>query len=161
VRAGKNGEQERMVLESGQAAVAWPSIGDLSKCRTRDDVLHALLEATPEASDRTLANHATQLWTFVAKMQIEDLVVLPLKRERLVAIGRITGGYRYAVANGPKARHARPVEWLRTDLPRDAIGADLLASLGAYTTVCEIHRHGAADRFAALASAGFDPGRPG
>jgi restriction system protein len=149
-----------MVLETGRTAVGWPSVRDLSNCRTRDDVLDVLLESTPDAADRTLANHATQLWTFVAKMEIGDLVVLPLKRERAVAIGTITGNYFYDAANARDARHTRPVSWARTDLPRAAIGADLLASLGAYTTVCEIRRNGAADRFAVMAEAGSDPGPP-
>jgi restriction system protein len=158
VRAGRRGEQEDMVLETGQVAVGWPSVGDLSRCRTRDDVLEVLLESTPEATDRTLANHATQLWAFVGKMQTGDLVVLPLKRQRAVAIGSITGCYRYAVTNVPEARHARPVTWLRADLRRAQIGSDLLSSLGAYTTVCEIRRNGAVDRFFTLAEFGLDPG---
>ncbi|MCU1295637.1 MAG: hypothetical protein JWP08_4487 [Bryobacterales bacterium] len=158
VRAGRRGEQEQIALDTGQAAVGWPSVGDLSNCRSRDDVLEVLVESTPEASDRTLANHASQLWAFVAKMQIGDLVVLPLKRERVVAIGKITGGYRYAIANGPDARHSRPVTWVCTDLPRSAIRADLLSSLGAYTTVCEIRRNGAVRRLSTLAEAGSDPG---
>jgi restriction system protein len=160
VRAGRRGEQERMALDTGRAAVGWPSVGDLSNCRTRHDVLEILLESTPEASDRTLANHATQLWAFVAKMQNGDLVVLPLKLEKVVAIGRITGPYRYAAANSPTARHTRPVTWIRTDLPRTAIGPDLLSSLNAYTTVCELRRNGAAGRFSTMAEAGSDPGRP-
>jgi restriction system protein len=160
VRAGRRGETERMALETGQVAVGWPSVDDLSNCRTRADVLGALIESTPDASDRTLANHATQLWTFVDEMQIGDLVVLPLKRERVVAIGTIAGRYRYAVANGPEARHSRPVVWMRSDLSRAAVGPDLLASLGAYTTVCQIRRNGAADRFAAMAELGSDPGPP-
>jgi hypothetical protein len=48
----------------------------------------------------------------------------------------------------------RPVAWLRTNLRRDAVGPDLLSSLGADTTVCEIHRHCGADRFDALADVG-------
>ncbi len=149
-----------MVLRTGQVAVGWPSVGDLSQCRSRDDVLEVLLESTPEASDRTMTNHATQLWAFVARMRIGDLVVLPLKRQRAVAIGRISGRYRYTVANGPDVRHARSVTWMRTEVPRAAIGTDLLASLGAFTTICELRRNRAADRFITLAEVGWDPGCP-
>jgi len=52
----------------------------------------------------------------------------------------------------------RCVEWLQTDLPRDSVKQDLLYSLGASQTVCEISRNDAARRFEALALNGRDPG---
>jgi restriction system protein len=112
----------------------------------------------PEASDATLRNHATQLWTLVSKIALGDLILLPRKSERTIAVGRVAGNYEYLEQNPAEARHTRPVKWLRTDLPRACVGEDLRHSLGAFMTVCEIKRNGAARRFAAMASTGNDPG---
>jgi restriction system protein len=157
VRAGGAGEREAFALASGRAVVGWASVRDLSDCRTRQDVLDVLCESMPEASDATLRNHSTQLWALVAKITAGDLVLLPRKSERTVAIGRVTANYEYVAENPSDARHTRPVDWLRTDVPRSSIGEDLLYSLGAFTTVCEIKRNEAARRFASMTETGLDP----
>jgi restriction system protein len=158
IRAGGAGEREAFALAAGRAVVGWAAVGDLSDCRTRQDVLEVLCASMPEASDPTLRQHASQLWALVSKITPGDLALLPRKASRTVAIGRVTGDYEYLEENPPDARHTRPVEWLRTDLPRTEVGKDLLYSLGAFTTVCEIKRHEAARRFASMANTGHDPG---
>jgi restriction system protein len=55
-------------------------------------------------------------------------------------------------------RPSRVVTWLKTDLARDAIKQDLLYSLGASQTVCEVARNQASARFEAIVSSGRDPG---
>ena len=42
-----------------------------------------------------------------------------------IAIGRVTGPYRYAEVN-TAWRHTRPVEWVRLDIPRATFEQDLL-----------------------------------
>lgn len=64
------------------------------------------------------------------------------------------GAYREADGGHP----ARTVEWLRPDVPRDAIKQDLLYSLGATQTVCEISRNDALRRIEAVVVTGRDPG---
>ena len=84
---------------------------------------------------------------------------MPLKSSPHIAIGRVTGGYRYLGGElEPERRHVRPVEWLATDLPRTVIKQDLLYSLGAFSTVCELSRNDAAWRLQQLLTDGHDPG---
>jgi restriction system protein len=47
-------------------------------------------------------------------------------------------------------RHERPVKWIREDVPRSEIDQDLLYSLGAFMTVCQIKRNNAEKRIEAL-----------
>jgi len=62
----------------------------------------------------------------------------------------------------PARRHVIPMDWRRTDIPRTAIHQDLLYSLGAFMTICEIRRNDAARRLEHLMKEGVDPGaRPG
>jgi restriction system protein len=158
VRAGRHGEREALALDQGLALVGWRELEDLSGIKTRQNLVK-LLEATyPEAGSGRLANWAGQLWAFLDRIQLDDLVVLPLKHTPAIAIGRVTGPYTYRPDLPQDARHVRAVTWLRPDLPRTAVGQDLLYSLGAFLTVCELRRNQAAQRLAALASTGKDPG---
>ena len=90
-------------------------------------------------------------------MRENDIVALPLKTRGLVALGRVSGSYRYQDVDGIK-RHTRPVDWIRSDVPRSEFGQDLLYSLGAFTTVCQIHRNDAQRRIASILAEQGDPG---
>jgi len=148
-RAGKTGEAEEMALDKGLAIIGWADLPDLSKAASREE-LDAMYQATrPTAGDGRRTNHVAQLWAFSHRMEKGDLVVLPLKRASAVAIGRVTGPYAYRMDLGEN-HHTRPVEWLRTDIPRTAFEQDLLYSFGAFMTVCRIHRNNAEARIQAV-----------
>jgi restriction system protein len=91
-------------------------------------------------------------------MNSGDLVVMPLKNCRQIAIGRVTGPYEFRGEADPNFRHVRPVEWLHRHISRDAVRSDLLQSMGSLLTVCGLTRFGAARRIAHLAEHGSDPG---
>lgn len=91
-------------------------------------------------------------------MELGDLVVMPLKTVSQIAIGRIVGDYRYLVEQEREQRHVRPVQWKVDDIPRTAIKQDLLHSLGAFSTICEISRNDAAHRVEQLLNTQVDPG---
>lgn len=158
VRAGRHGEREQFAIEHDCVLVGWQDLGDLSQVADRHELIDALRASSPDASDKKLSNHAAQLGAFLWKIEVGDVVVLPLKSTPALALGRVTGAYAYRSEFPADARHTRPVEWLRTDLPRSVVGQDLLYSLGAFLTVCEIKRNGAASRFSAILSSGKDPG---
>ena len=83
---------------------------------------------------------------------------MPLKPDPQLAIGRITGDYRYLNEEDRERRHVRPVEWRITDVPRTAIRQDLLHTLGAFSTYCGIVRHDGAWRIEQVLQTGRDPG---
>lgn len=153
VRLGKYGEQEQHALTSGELLTGW-TLDDLSQTTDKADIQAKLAHAEPDAALRTLQNWSAQLNQFVNVIDEGDLILVPLKTTGQVAIGRAVGGYY----RGPAGEPARRVNWLRTDLPRDGIKQDLLYSLGAAQTICEVSRNGAAARFAAMAQTGSDPG---
>lgn len=161
VRAGKYGQRETLALEQGLAVIGWDELSDLSHIQTRDDLTAALRAAYPNDSPKRLLNWQAQLWAFVHSIATDDLVVLPLKGNPAVAIGRVTGDYEYRRDLPSDARHTRRVQWQTTDLPRTAIHQDLLYSLGAFLTVCEVKRHDAVKRLTELAQHGKDLGWSG
>ena len=67
-----------------------------------------------------------------------------------MAFGRVRGGYRYDPEAPDQIKHQRSVQWIREDVPRSEIDQDLLYSLGAFMTVCQIKRNNAEQRVEAL-----------
>lgn len=147
-----------LAVDAGIVVVGWPELRDLAGITSREELGDLLRRSYPGARPRRLLNYRSQLWAFRHGMAVGDLAVLPLKTTGTVAIGRITGGYMYVRDLPPTARHVRTVDWLTTDLPRDVVGADLLRTLGAAMTVCEVTRNSGARRLEVLAETGLDPG---
>ncbi|MFD5752462.1 CBS domain-containing protein [Streptomyces sp. NPDC127033] len=160
VRGGEQGQREQYALDKGLVIAGWEEVGDLTGCESIDDLGTILARAYSDEPARTVENWKHQLWRFIA-MQIDDLVVMPRKFRRVVAIGRLTGPYEYHSDAAPGFRHVRPAEWIRTDVERAAIGGDLRDSMGAFLTVSELSRRNAAQRVQALAETGADPGYDG
>ena len=156
-RAGRNGEDEDLALENNLAIIEFRDIPTLEGAADYDAIVNLVREALPDQKPRRQLNFARQLLAFAVTMQIGDLVVLPRKLTSQVAIGRISGPYRFSKLNA-EHRHTRAVEWLQTDIPRTTFEQDLLYSFGAFMTVCNISRNDAARRVAAVLEGKGDPG---
>ena len=155
VRLGKFGEDEPHALETGELVLGWVT-GDLTQAGNRADVLQALQRSDAGEKIGTLQNWAAQLNQFANGMAVGDLAIVPLKTTGQIAVGRVRDAKVHSVSGRP----ARWVDWVRKDLPRSEVGQDLLYSLGAIMTVCEVSRNNAPGRFASLAQGGSEVGVP-
>ncbi|OLT28359.1 hypothetical protein BJF79_11045 [Actinomadura sp. CNU-125] len=159
VRAGRYGERDQWALEHGWSGGGWHELPDLTGCTTRGDVAKVVTETLGPASDGRLNNFIGQLWALRGRIQVGDLLIMPLKTTKQIAFGRVTGGYTYrADEPEPSKRHVLKVDWQRTDLPRTAVKQDLLFSLGSSLTVFAPSKNNAVARLERLAAAGVDPG---
>lgn len=156
-RAGKSGEDEEVALDEGMAVVGFTEIPSLEACKDYDAIYALVEKSLPGAKTRAVGNFAGQLWAFVLAMKEGDLVVLPRKLTSQIAIGRVTGPYRYKKVRSA-FRHTRAVEWIRQDVPRTTFEQDILQSFGAFMTVCNISGNDAERRVAAVAAGRDDPG---
>ena len=156
-RAGRSGEDEDRAFEHNVAIVGYQEVPSLAGAKDYEGVHEVVKKAFPDAKPSAVSNFAGQLWAFAVAMERGDLVVLPRKLTSQIAIGRVTGPYEYRQVEN-MFRHVRPVDWLQMDLPRTVFEKDLLYSLGAFMTVCNISRHGAERRVAAVAEGKPDPG---
>ena len=163
VRGGVNGEHEQWNIDHGRITIAWSEIGDLAECGSRDDV-RMLVEAEHPEDDAPyrIANYTGQLWAFRDSIEVGDLIVMPLKSNPgYIQFGRITGDYTYLATEPNKnRRHSRPVKWHSEPVAKTVIGEDLLLSLNALMTVFKPSKNDAANRLAAIAANGKDPGAP-
>lgn len=154
VRLGRDGEYKPDALDRNLLNIGFSMVRDLASAKTRDQVLDAVRETFPDAKPATQGNYAAQINQFVNTIAEGDIVVSPLKTLGKVGIARVTGPYQRL----PNGHPARAVEWLTTDLPRDAFRQDLLYSFGAFMTVCEVRRNNALARVLAVLKTGRDPG---
>lgn len=160
VRAGRHGEYEDFVVDNDVVAIGWSELNDISEVQSRGELLALLQETYPDDKLGTVRNWRNQLWTLLTRIIEGDLVALPLKKRSVIAIGRVTGPYRFRSDFPAGARHTRPVKWVETDIPRTAFGQDLLFSLGAFLTVCQIKRNNAEERVKTILEGKPDPLRP-
>jgi len=144
VRAGSRGEQEEGALSNNVVTISWEELPDLSKIKTKEELSELYIKTYPTAKKMEAANHVGQIWRFLHEIQKGDLVVLPLKAQSAVAIGKVIGDYEYGKITS-NIKHIRRVEWIKT-LPRSAFDQDILYSLGAFMTVCKIERNDAENR---------------
>lgn len=158
VRGSKDERFDRWMIEHSCTGVGFKEIPRLDQARDLPAMKQLIAAQMPDEKDGAIGNYAAQLNAFANKISIGDIIVLPLKREGLLAFGTVTGDYEY-LAESEGLKHVRQVTWDRNDVSRASINQDLLYSLGAFSTVCEIKRNDAAYRLGRVrAGAEIDPG---
>ncbi|MBX9987165.1 restriction endonuclease [Priestia aryabhattai] len=156
VRAGKYGEQEQLALENNIVTIGWNKLGNISDLQNKEELIELFELTYPNEKPKAIINKASQVWRFKNEIEIGDLVVLPLKQEPVIAVGKIISKYKFIDNLGTVIRHARTVEWITKDMPRNNLNQDLLYSLGAFMTVCRIQRNDAETRIPAAIQSFLD-----
>ena len=146
VKGGRHGEREERCLDHGVIGGGWEKIPDLSGVSSKDGLSSLCEEAAPDWPAKTRSNYVGQLWSLRERMQYGELVVLPLKTSGTVAVGRINGPYSYRDDLGDDFKHTRSVDWISTEVERDAFDQDLLYSFGAFLTIGRVQRDKAEER---------------
>ena len=151
-RAGKFGENENYFLDNNIICMVWQELSevDLSNIKTQEQLKEIMIDTYQDRS-KSIPNWISQIWIHLKKMQVGDLIVLPLKNSRKIAIGKIISDYIFDEKRKPYS-HIRRVEWIEKEIPRTAFDQDLLYSFGAFKTFCEINRNDVEARIKALLS---------
>ena len=146
VKGGHHGEREDRLLANNLIGGGWEELPSLEGIREREQLAERYAAAYPDASPSTRGNYVGQLWSLLTRMQVGELVVLPLKTTGTIAVGRIAGPYQYRDDLGADLKHFRPVEWIAKDVARDSFDQDLLYSFGAFLTIGRVQRENAEER---------------
>lgn len=158
IRAGSSGEDEDLDFDNALAVVGFVQVPDLTHVSTWDQIKDVVRQSHPGDSESKIGNVAGQLWALRSRVRPGDLVVLPRKATPELALGVVTGGYKYQEVSDAGKRHTISVNWKPTKVPRSAVQQDLLYSLGAFMTICEITRNDGAWRLQQILETGSDPG---
>ncbi|HEX9982182.1 MAG TPA: restriction endonuclease [Thermoanaerobaculia bacterium] len=147
LRAGRHGEYEDRFLSTSRIYLTWGDTipSDARGFSSRGDVAQTLRDGWPDASEGKIRNHAGQIWAFLRTMKPDDLIVVPSKKTPDLHFGVIRSDAQFDPGVEPDYRHFREVTWLR-DVPRSTMDKDILYSLGAIMTICEISRNDAEAR---------------
>ncbi len=157
-RAGRHGEREEFLLENGLAGSGFGVLPDLSGISSRDEMKELVRQLLPSKSKMSVANYVGQLWALRAHVSVGDLIVLPRKKTRQLAIGVVTQGYWYRRDPDEDKRHVVSVDWKRSDVPWEAAHEDLRNSLGSLRTICAIKCDDGAQRLHEMMTKGREPG---
>ena len=158
IRAGAHGEYELKFIQENRVYVTWDSLDvDLGKLGERAELTDALIKRFPDTKPKAIANWVSQVWPFAHEIKKADLVVLPLKTQRAIQIGEVTGDYHFEPGGPDPFFHWRPVKWIAEAVPRAHFGSDLLNTFGAFLTICRVQRNNAEARIAAMRANGWKP----
>uniref|UniRef100_A0A7C4QLG1 Restriction endonuclease n=1 Tax=Schlesneria paludicola TaxID=360056 RepID=A0A7C4QLG1_9PLAN len=158
IRAGSHGEYEQKFIQENRVYVTWGDLDlNLAKLRQKTELTEALTQRYPDAKPRAITNWVNQIWGFAHEINTSDLVVLPLKTQRAIQVGEVTGDYHFEPGGPSPFFHWRPVKWIAEAVPRSHFGKDLLNSFGAYLTICRVERNNAAARLAAMRANDWKP----
>jgi restriction system protein len=158
IRAGRDGEREAWCLENGYAGGGWNDLPSLTDADSREKVRQVVeAAARPDDPVGRRNNNTGQLWG-LKSVTPGDIVIMPMKTTKTLAIGRATSGYEYLEDPDPSRRHVVRVDWARDDVPRSAVKDDLLYTLGAIMTIFKASRNEAEARFTRVLEHGVDPG---
>lgn len=158
VRTGRAGERTEWALANNVIGGGWVGVPNLEEFKSKDDLREFVAEHVGGSNNR-IANYTGQLWTLSKAIQEGDFMVLPIRSAAQIAIGKVSGPYRF-VAGEPDAtkRHQIPVNWIIKDISKSTIKQDLLYQLGSALTVFQIGNNDAAYRLEQVLAGHPDPG---
>jgi restriction system protein len=160
VRHGLNGEHEEWALTHGRAAVGWDEVQDLTRAATKEAVRESVNAVFPSDPPMRQANYTSQLWAMRGGIKAGDLVIMPMKTTRKLALGVCTAGYEYLPEESHHRRHTISVGWKTQEVSRSGIKQDLLNTLNGAMTVFQASRNNAEERLRKVLDTGVDPGGP-
>lgn len=154
---GATASVEAWCLANGYAGGGWDAIPSLANANTREKVRALVAAARPDDPVGRRNNNTGQLWG-LKSIRPGEIVIMPMKTTKTLAIGRAASEYTYLDEPDPSRRHVVRVDWVRDDVPRTAIKDDLLYTLGAIMTIFKASRNEAESRFTHVLEHGVDPG---
>lgn len=154
-RGGRDGEYEEKFLSDQRIYLTWREFNEsLADVRDKGVLRAVIASKMPEASQGRISQNTAQIWAFCNRMRPGDLVIMPRKRRGVLAVGIVKGNYEFDASASAPYWHSRQVQWTRSDVPRASLDQDLLHSLNAFTTICEISRGNAEERLRLLLGSG-------
>ena len=110
--------------EGNFVAIGWPELGDLAAIPQNQDIRAALAQRLQQiygAKPNVASRKAGEIRSFFKGVSEGDLICAAEGR-KILAVGRVTGPYRFDPETHAGAPHQRPVEWLELEpwqLPKD------------------------------------------
>lgn len=138
IHAGRTGDADALFLKKNCVAIGWTKMGDLSKLKAdRESFKEKVAQCYPDKKPGAIPNNAGQLFRFVHEIKINDIVIYPSKRDRMIHLGRITGQYIYNPDLEEGYPNLRPVKWLK-EFPRTHFKQGALYEVGSAMSLFQV-----------------------
>jgi restriction system protein len=139
---GVHNDQPQLDLVGNRfVSIGWDDLGDLTDLRDdREDAKLRVARGRPDLKPGAIPVTAGTLLSFRYRMRPGDIVIYPYKPDSTVNFGRITGDY-YFDAEAPLHKNRRPVDWLRTGVPRTTFSQSARYEIGSAVTVFQVKQH--------------------
>ncbi len=155
VRGGREGEFEEFALQEGVAVIDFGLRRSVSDFTDKNDLIECLYRE-PRYEDLTkpkVTSAASQLWRFANEIHSGDMVLMPRKSPKVVAVGRVASDYHFRSDLTDVGCHTRKVDWRAVDIPRVNFDQDLLYSITGQLTLFQVKKDNAASRIDQIANA--------
>lgn len=154
IRAGRMGENEEFALNEGVYCIGFNQEQSVTDFKEYTSLRDHIQRRSDDLSLQQVASQASQLWRFVRDMKVGDMVVLPRRQPRVIAVGKVVGDYIYDVSRTKAPLpHTRKIEWIVQDVPRANFDSDLLRSINSNRTVFKVSRNNAEGRINGVVNA--------
>ncbi len=158
IRPRRHGGRHDYNIEHGVAGRGWESVPDLRTLSGLRDVQNHLRSADTDSQGKTIDAWARQMWRLLS-VQVDDLVVMPGKRNSGINLGTVTREYWFDSDDpDPDCRHVVSVDWKRIDVPRTTLKEDLQTRVVEQQNISLIHDNDGVWRLQQLMETGQDPG---
>tara|TARA_B110001469_G_scaffold77765_1_gene73640 strand:+ start:579 stop:1586 length:1008 start_codon:yes stop_codon:yes gene_type:complete len=148
IHGGRTGDADSLFLKSKYIAIGWDQMPDLTTLEPNREAFKAKVqEAYPDAKKGAIPNYAGQLFRFLTELKVGDLVAYPSKRDRMIHIGEVEGGYTYT--KGERYPHRQKVKWLKS-FPRTQFSQGALYEIGSAMSLFQVKNY--TDEFLAALS---------
>lgn len=141
IHAGSRGEADDLFLKRGVVALGWEDLGNLLALQPDREVFKEhIRRLRPDLKPGAVPGQAGLYLRFAYEVKQGDYMLYPSKRDRLVHVGRVAGGYRYDPGLDGKYAHIRPVEWLGA-FPRTKFTQGALWEIGSAISFFQVKNY--------------------
>jgi restriction system protein len=155
IRAGRFSEADTLFLKKNVVAIGWESMGNLAVIGSNRELFKAkYLDVYPESKPGAVPLGAGQPFRFIHEMKLDDVVVYPSKKDRLIHIGIVQGEYKYNPSLDSRYPHMRSVKWVK-EVPRTSFTQGALYEIGSAMSLFQVKTY--ADEFLAALAGEIKP----
>src|SRR5712692_7816592 len=141
IHGGQTGDADTLFLKQNMIALGWDDMGNLASLPAdREAFKAAVAKIYPNDKPGAVRNGAGQLFRFVHEMQVDDLVLYPSKRDKLIHIGKVIGSYVHQKDGFDSYFQRRPVQWIKA-LPRTQFSQGALYEIGSAMSFFQVKNY--------------------
>ncbi len=137
IRAGQGGYLVGDFANKNIVAIGWNQLGDLTKVRSRDEIMKLCRQTYPKDKPGKVVTSASVVHKFRNVIEQGDGVVTYDPNTREYLVGEITRDYRFDPTVIPDHANIRDVAW-RSRVSRDVLPSATRNSLGSTLTLFSI-----------------------